>query len=195
MISEMKLHRVPPFLVVGNSVNANMVHDFLTKENMKLIMQWSAMACSINDHYESPEISDFHIEQVKDFEKLDIYLHLLSTQLMRSRVPEKKVFEKFVSDPSVTLYLAYLNGEPVGTALLFVNNDVAGIYMVSVHESVRSKGIGKALTAHMMNDASQKACKLAILHATKDGERVYRKFGFEEYGKINIYWLVGKEFI
>lgn len=195
IVSEMKLQRIPPLVVVGNSVNQVLVNESFLQENMRIVMQWSGMAAPVKGKYELPEIAGLKIELVRNTQDLDTYLHLISTQLMQNRVPERKAFEKFISDPAITMYLTFLNGEPVGTALLYINNDVAGIYMVTVQEAMRGKGIGKALTATIMNEASRKSCKLAILHATIDGERVYRKFEFEEYGKINIYSLEGNELI
>lgn len=195
IIAEMKAHKIPPFLILGKATNSDFSETLLSSQGMKLVMQWSAMACELNDQSISIELEDFSIEAIHNRSSLEDFLTIIRTQLMRSRVPELSVFEPFLHDSEMCLYIAKYKGIPVGTSLLYCKDQIAGIYMVAVNEDQRGKGIGKALTSQMLNDAIQKNCKHAILHATKDGEKVYRKFGFEEFGKINIYWLMGKEYI
>jgi GNAT superfamily N-acetyltransferase len=59
--------------------------------------------------------------------------------------------------------------------------DVATINMVIVDESLRGRGIGKALMQETLTLAGKRECRLV---ATADGLPLYRKLGFVETGEI-----------
>lgn len=59
--------------------------------------------------------------------------------------------------------------------------DVATINMVIVSESLRGRGIGKALMHEALTLAGNRECRLV---ATSDGLPLYRKLGFVETGEI-----------
>ena len=62
--------------------------------------------------------------------------------------------------------------------MLFLSAGVAGLYHVQVHPE-RRKGIGTALTLVPMHDARKAGYEISVLQASKMGEPVYRKIGFE----------------
>lgn len=43
------------------------------------------------------------------------------------------------------------------------------------------EGIGTALTILPLLYAKEKGCKIGVLQASQEGEKIYRKIGFEEY--------------
>lgn len=81
--------------------------------------------------------------------------------------------------PHVTLYVGYVDREPACCSLLLVTGDVAGIYWVGSVERHRRRGFGAAVTAHAVRAAAARNCRTAILQASKMGEPVYRRLGFE----------------
>jgi len=86
--------------------------------------------------------------------------------------------------PGLTLFLAWLDGEPVGTALAAVDARVVQVSAVSVMEPARRRGVGTALTA---------ACVAlhpglpAVLDSTDLGHGVYRGLGFGDVGE-SVLW-------
>lgn len=87
------------------------------------------------------------------------------------------------------LFLAYLDGKPVATSLLFTHKNTAGIYYVSTLPAYRKKGCGIKITQAAMQSAKESGFKDIILQATPMGERIYKKIGFEEYCQAEIYKL------
>lgn len=87
------------------------------------------------------------------------------------------------------LFLALLDKKPVATTLLFLSKKSAGIYFVSTLPEYRKKGIGLALTLATMNFAKRAGAEFATLQSTPEGLRVYKRAGFKEYCKADVYSL------
>jgi ribosomal protein S18 acetylase RimI-like enzyme len=65
---------------------------------------------------------------------------------------------------------------------------VAGIYSMGVAPRVRGCGIGTALTTAACRLAIEQGCRYAVLNATDEGERVYRRVGFRSLGWGQTWW-------
>jgi ribosomal protein S18 acetylase RimI-like enzyme len=86
-------------------------------------------------------------------------------------------------------YLGFLRGEAVASAALVLEGGVAGIYSVATEPSARHRGIGRAMTAHALREARRRGYRVGILQATGPGYSVYRKIGFEDVTKFELYVL------
>ena len=84
-------------------------------------------------------------------------------------------------------YLAVVNGQPVGTSQLFLSAGVAGIYQVTCLPAARQQGIGAAITLAPLLEARRMGYRIGILQASRLGYNVYRRLGFQAYGKLNSY--------
>jgi GNAT superfamily N-acetyltransferase len=93
----------------------------------------------------------------------------------------------YAEDEPLQFYLAYLDGEPVACAQLFLGAGVAGIYNVGTVPAARGKGVGGAITAAAMRAARERGYRIAVLSASAMGEPVYRRLGFAEYSRSVIY--------
>ncbi len=86
-------------------------------------------------------------------------------------------------------YLAYFNGQPVATSLLFLHETAAGFYFISTLAEFRGKGIGLAVTRSTMRVARHAGAQYATLQSSPDGLHVYRQAGFQEYCRVDVYGL------
>ena len=88
-------------------------------------------------------------------------------------------------------FVASLDGVPLGCATLFLGAGVAGLYHVATVDWARGRGIGKAVTVAALEHARDLGYRAAILHASKDGERIYRRLGFAEVCEMS-HWYYSK---
>jgi GNAT superfamily N-acetyltransferase len=96
----------------------------------------------------------------------------------------KEVFDRFVVDwmrKGARNYLAYADGQPVGTISLFSKNKTGCILNVSTLREYRRRGIGTELTRHVVSDSFKEGNDLHTLQTDKGGqaERLYQKLGFK----------------
>jgi GNAT superfamily N-acetyltransferase len=87
--------------------------------------------------------------------------------------------EELMRLPHVTSFVGYVDETPACCSLLLITGDVAGIYWVGSVERYRRRGFGAAVTAHAVSVAAAQRCRLVTLQASKMGEPVYRRLGFE----------------
>jgi ribosomal protein S18 acetylase RimI-like enzyme len=86
-------------------------------------------------------------------------------------------------------YVAWLAGQAVGKATLFLDvaAGTAGVYGVLVHPDWRRRGVGTAVTLALLREAHRLGYRLGVLAATALGEGVYRRLGFREVTRIELY--------
>ena len=128
--------------------------------------------------------------QVEDGETLRKWIHVASIGFHVPEEFEKTWYDFFVEavfDPPFRNYLALLNGQPVGTSQLFLSAGVAGIYNVTCLPEARGQGIGAAITLAPLHDARSMDYRIGILQASELGYKVYRRLGFQDYGKLSVY--------
>lgn len=84
-------------------------------------------------------------------------------------------------------YIGRLEGKPVASSGLFTSAGVAGLYFVTVLESARGRGIGRAMTIQALREADERGYRFGVLQATSMGLPVYERLGFRAYSKFEIY--------
>jgi GNAT superfamily N-acetyltransferase len=90
-------------------------------------------------------------------------------------------------DLPLRLYLARLDGEPVATALIFLNGGVVGLYQVHTVAHARGRGIGAAITRAALGGARALGYRVAVLGATEMGLPIYLRLGFQPFATYHTY--------
>lgn len=71
-----------------------------------------------------------------------------------------------------------LDGEPVATTAVFVQDGVAGIYDVATLPHRRGQGLGEAMTWHAVREGAARGAGVAVLQPSPMGRPVYERMGF-----------------
>jgi GNAT superfamily N-acetyltransferase len=87
--------------------------------------------------------------------------------------------------PGLTLLLASLDGQPVGTAIAAADGAVLNVAGVAVVRDARRQGIGTRLTLACLALAPTLP---AVLSSSEEGHPVYRSLGFADVGPSALWW-------
>lgn len=172
--------KLPPLLKFGPSaVPKNLRTHLLNSGFVAMDHNPPGMAMRLDDVIgDHPFPVDLRIERVGDDEGLRQWLSFFT-------LFEFEMFKILMEAPEVRLYLGRIDGEAIGTSMMFLSSGVAGLYQVEVSPEHRRRGIGTAMTLAPMEDARQLGYRIAVLQASKMGEPVYRKIGFKSYFRYN----------
>jgi ribosomal protein S18 acetylase RimI-like enzyme len=102
-------------------------------------------------------------------------------------LPFDEVLEQHLGRPYFHGLVACRGGRPVGIANGFANGQVGWLGNIVVREAERGQGIGTRLTARIAEALFGGGCQSVLLVATKHGEPIYRKLGFESVSCYAIY--------
>ena len=156
----------------------------------------SAMAADLASlSLDDPDPIGLDIAQVEDRASLGSWVHVMGVNFGLPEHAEQELFELFATvslEPPMTTYLGMLDGRPVATAQLFGGAGVAGIYNVTCLPEARGRGIGAALTRAPLVEARRHGYDVGILQASDLGYPVYRRLGFQDYGRLATYELTAE---
>jgi GNAT superfamily N-acetyltransferase len=91
-------------------------------------------------------------------------------------------------------WIGRLRGATVGVGLSYESDGVVGLYAIGTVPEARRRVVGAALTVVPLlsarergcrNGTRERGCRNGILHATEQGEPLYRRLGFVEYCKVS----------
>jgi predicted GNAT family acetyltransferase len=87
---------------------------------------------------------------------------------------------------NVALNLGLIDDVPAATSLIIYSNEkkVATVEQISTLQKYRGRGVGTAITMVSVQQMCAHSVETAVLHATKAGERIYKKIGFKAYFRI-----------
>lgn len=169
--------------------------DILEAAGMRLITKIPCMATDYNIKTLNDETPDgATVSEVKDANDLLVWADVSFRGFQMPERTREQYNDFVLSFPrgnkgAQKLFLAYIDKKPVATSLLFMDKDTAGIYYVATLPECRNRGIGYHVTLAAMRAAKDAGYNDVILQATPAGEKVYRRIGFQEICRAQIYKL------
>jgi GNAT superfamily N-acetyltransferase len=179
--------RVPMFWWVGPSTRPTDLDAHLERHGFAHAGSSPAMAMDLRTLPENPpEIPGLAIEPVGGLEELRSWARAAA---LGTGFPEP--FSDELAELEVgaglgprggpyTRYVAYQDGEAVGTSALLLHSGVAGIFAVATLPRARGQGIGTALTVAPLLEARRRGYRVGTLQATQMGFPIYGRLGFRE---------------
>ena len=189
VISHFKSLGIPFKWIIGPSAEPKNIGDHLKRHGCELKWDEAGMAIDLN-LIEKQEFksSDLTIKNVNGAETLGHWFIPVAEGFQLSESMRKVLYKCYKNlgfkRENWHLYVGYMNGIPVAASNLFIAAGVAGIYHVATLPEYRQRGIGTAMTLIPLRTAKEFGYRYGVLRATKLGEHVYKKLGFEEYCRI-----------
>jgi GNAT superfamily N-acetyltransferase len=179
--------RVPMYWWVGPSTRPADLGTHLERRGFTHVGNSPAMAVELHALPEAPSrIPGLAVTTVGDLEELRRWARVAA---IGTGFPERFNDELVALEVGVGLeppgrlyarYVAYQDGEAVGTSALLLHAGVAGIFAVATIPRARGLGIGTALTLAPLLEARRRGYRVGTLQSSPMGFPVYQRLGFRE---------------
>lgn len=141
----------------------------------------AAMSIELSKLGEPPEI---------DHRTGDDLLPVIATLNDRAYGHDDAPFTRMLAEqpPGVTLnYVANHEGEPAVCLVILPVDGDASVYWVATRREARGRGLASRLLHRALWDARQRGCDISTLQATKLGEPVYRRLGYDAHSALQMW--------
>jgi GNAT superfamily N-acetyltransferase len=198
LLAPFKEHQVPMFWWVGPSTEPRNLSQRLEAHDLVRAGRLHGMAIDLAHVAESvPAHTTLIIERVRDPEMLDAFFHLLRRDGPMPRTVAAALFGLFCKagfqeDSLLHHYVAWYKGEPVACCSMLRSAPVAGLYNVATLPAMRGRGIASAMVLTALGAARAVGCHLGVLESLPSHLDLYRRLGFIEHCRIDVYAWPGE---
>jgi len=135
-----------------------------------------------------PAPTGLHVEEATTPEQHSAFLALVAESfgMPLDILAETFTFE-LAQSPGISELMGFESGRPVAGAMVSVTDGIAGLYNVVTTPGARGRGLGAYMTWSAIEVGRTQGCDIATLQSSKMGLGVYRRMGFQEVSKYNVY--------
>ncbi len=183
---------VPAFWIL-ESDSSGATEKLLSPHGIRMINYWTGMYLEGKDMQMNVHPApDCEIRKIRGENELDLWLGLVNRVIMTSSSPDPALFRKLLLAEKFHFYGLWKDNELWSATLIFVHDQTAGLYFVATDEMQQGRGYGGAILDYSMKEMQAAGVERLVLHATRQGMKLYQRAGFREVNRYDIYWLLGK---
>ena len=191
LVSRYQKHGRGMALWISPSATPDNLSELLKARRLRCRQHFPAMLRHLTASTRSQErpaaLEIRRVENVEEFERIPHpAIGPLTTPLRRAALHRMAALIGARRARSV-MFVAWSNGQPVGSSELFLGSECAGLHSLTVPEPYRHRGIGTALVEHVCAEAVRGGASTIVLLASNDGRPLYERCGFSEVARFG-YW-------
>lgn len=176
---------------VGSSTVPPDLGSHLQAKGLTHVLVVPGMAMDLAQLPDEPLPRDLTIDRVENRGDLEAFLRVFAAtfeidEALLPRLVTVRVGLPSNLENSIAL-VGRLDGRPVASAEVFVSAGVAGLYSVGTLPAARGRGLGRAMTVAALGEARDRGYRVGALQGTEMGVPVYRRLGFREHSRFEIY--------
>jgi len=188
VIESIKSDNTPNYIIIDDEQVLEH-EDLLSELNFMPLAEW---ACLEYEEESAPSLvydTKLDIKEVKTTEELKQWVKVASTGFGKLDIA---LFQECFDNKEVAFYSGYYHGNMVATAMLFFNDNTAGIYHVVTLPEVRKKGFGSQMFSYCQQEALQEGAKKIIAQSTQEGLTAWKNTGMKQFGNFYLFcWNKG----
>jgi len=89
--------------------------------------------------------------------------------------------------PTTHMYRARVDGETVSVGVVLDTGDEASVVVVATHPDFQGRGLSTRLLGQALAEARERGMVTSSLQASAAGEPIYRRLGYEAFGRMNMW--------
>ena len=167
----------------------------LVRQGMELRYLWTGMVRAMGEQPAVAEIpSSLHVTEAVTVQDREAWMHLVleGFGLAQFHDLEPLLVETGVASGRWHRLTAFQDDTPIGGALLFAGDGVAGLHWLGVPQMFRKRGAGVLLTCESIAVAARLGYANLVLQANPDVVQLYLRLGFVTTGDIALFdWRPG----
>jgi GNAT superfamily N-acetyltransferase len=167
----------------------------LVQQGLELRYVWTGM---VREASETPSggrtSADLTVTEAESESEREQWMHLVleGFGLTQFHDLESLLVETGVASGRWHRLTAFQDGTPIGGALLFAGDGVAGLHWLGVPQMFRKRGAGVLLTRESLAVAARMGYTHLVLQANPDVVQLYLRLGFSSTGDIGLFdWRPG----
>ncbi len=179
-----------PFLLCQDVANTNPERSPLLKDlGLEYAQQATGLAYDLSNFPANNDtIPGLKVEQVTHPGLLLRWLEVGTKAYGYSSKEGISLFEPLLNENSRTrLFLAYLNDKLVGSSMLFLGSESAGLYWDGVIPEARNRGVNTAMAQARLQLAKDMDYSTAVAQCFDSAVGLYKRLGFKEQSLIDFY--------
>jgi ribosomal protein S18 acetylase RimI-like enzyme len=192
LLAEFRKRGLPLEWTVGSSTVPQDLGSDLRAKGLTHVLVVPGMATDLARLPDEPLPRNLTIERVESRRDLEAFLRIFTTsfRIDEALVPRLVDIEVDMSSDrqeKAVAFLGRMDGRAVASAELFASAGVAGLYSVGTLPAFRGRGLGRAMTVAALREGRDRGYRIGALQGTEPGVPVYRRLGFREHGRFEIY--------
>jgi D-alanine--poly(phosphoribitol) ligase subunit 1 len=172
-----------PNYIILDEEQINQHENVLTKLGFVPLAKWACLAFEKEIPYTILN-NKLEIKKITTEEDLNKWVKVASSGFGEL---DFSLFQNCLTKKEIIFYAGYYQSKMVATAMLFFNNDTAGIYHVVTLPAARNKGFGSQLFRHCQKEAIQNGAKKIITQSTEQGLNAWKGIGMKQYGNFYLF--------
>ncbi len=191
LLAEFRKRRLPLEWTVGSSTVPSGLGSHLRARGLTHVLVVPGMAMDLTQLPDEPLPRNLTIDRAEHRGDLEAFLRVFAAtfkidEALLPRLVTIRMGLPTNRESSIAL-LGRLDGRPVASAEVFASAGVAGLYSVGTLPAVRGQGLGRAMTVAALGEARDRGYRVGVLQGTEMGVPVYRRLGFREHSRFEIY--------
>ncbi|MFY9151270.1 MAG: GNAT family N-acetyltransferase [Prolixibacteraceae bacterium] len=180
-----------PNLLIGSDQHVEGNDAALRNFGFMPITRWTGMALEKHSELKVPEIPEgISISKPQTDDELEQWINIVNEQLLSTEMLDRDQLKLILDQPDFDARMLLFNGEVVSTILVFRSAEATGLYFIATKKPAQRKGFARLLIRMVCLEEFKSSEKPLVLHATKNGEAVYQKLGFESFNPFFLYWKI-----
>lgn len=179
-----------PFLVILGPSVADALTSAATELGLRYAAEFPLMVC------EAAEVKPVRSEGLEVVRATSLGdLRNSAVTLSRAfNLSEESVLRacplKMIENPVVDVFVALLNGQPVGSVTTTIHHNMVGIWAMGTDPAHQRQGFGRTLLAEAMHDHVRRGARQFFLGATSAGKPLYEQLAFVTQDVAHV-WVAG----
>lgn len=138
-------------------------------------------------HHDSTHLNEIKIKRVDSNIRIKDADFIANEAFQSGENKFEELFSNSLNRNDIKLYVAYIDSQPVGMAMLSNINQIFGIYWLGVRSEFRKNGTATILVSHLITIAKEENATAIVSQNNEYSKGLFQKLGFKPLKSLDIY--------